>query len=693
MTVTTATTATKLDRAEISRRNGRMSKGPSTPQGKQRSKFNAVKHGMTAKTHILPGEDSQAFQARLNAWTAEVQPRSEIEQALIERAVHAHWKLERADRAEAARLAHLITSVPAAEARREQEVAVALGFWLLSGRGQDAEPGLMENILNVLGTGPDSAKGPGHLDLLDHPQAIVFRLESTAAGCRWLLDRWAELRAELDRGRPWSHEQQVNAVRLLGKRPLDRSGCHKVVDPFQCCADITVPDDLDLEREDRWDRWLLRQLDERLPAPEAETIAAFRSVADRAIARLEPIAAEHRRRAEADDVAARLSFDPGAEGERLRRYEFSCDRSLCRSIDTLVKVRKSGVGVEAEAEAESCPDSEAPASPVATPANSTGAEPAPRETVASPTDDPADHASEPAGPPLDPASSQNEPTTPAVPLPTDRDEPTGPPPEIPRQRLPVLGGLVSVAMLLLLWGAARGGHHDPQNEPTAPSAHSDWQNEPSGSPGRVVPGTIPRPADRRKPDIPPPIPRILRDVRLQAASVLRSTRASGHPKGRRRVPIVVSEALLAAYTHDLGMAFTVEEHQAITDAQSQSTQRQHYLRFRDGFGEDVRQIDRLSQSNAPGDRDRAASHRDAHPRGVHSRHPHRRRHNEPDQSMARCHESTGCREQRIPVRLCGHRLSALAGADRRQPWAWRRLAALQTEPIGQERYRLLGPDW
>ena len=338
MTVTTATTATKLDRAEISRRNGRMSKGPSTPQGKQRSKFNAVKHGMTAKTHILPGEDSQAFQARLNAWTAEVQPRSEIEQALIERAVHAHWKLERADRAEAARLAHLITSVPAAEARREQEVAVALGFWLLSGRGQDAEPGLMENILNVLGTGPDSAKGPGHLDLLDHPQAIVFRLESTAAGCRWLLDRWAELRAELDRGRPWSHEQQVNAVRLLGKRPLDRSGCHKVVDPFQCCADITLPDDLDLEREDRWDRWLLRQLDERLPAPEAETIAAFRSVADRAIARLEPIAAEHRRRAEADDVAARLSFDPGAEGDACAG---TSSRAIGRCAAVLIRSSRS----------------------------------------------------------------------------------------------------------------------------------------------------------------------------------------------------------------------------------------------------------------------------------------------------------------------------------------------------------------
>jgi hypothetical protein len=485
MTVTTATTATRLDRAEISRRNGRLSKGPRSPEAKERSKFNAVKHGMTAKTRILPGEDPQAFQSRFDAWTTEVQPRSEIEQALIERAVHAHWNLERAERAEAARLAHLIESVPLAETRREQEVAVALGFWLLSERGPSAEPGLMENILNVLGTGPASAKGPGHLDLLDHPQAIVFRLESTAAGCRWLLDRWAEL----DRGRPWSHEQQVNAVRLLGKRPLDWSGSHKVGDPFQFCADITLPDDLELEREDRWNRWLLWQLDERLPAPEAETIAAFRSVADRAITRLEPIAAEHRRRAEADDVAARLSFDLSAEGERLRRYEFSCERSLFRSLDTLVKVRKSGVG----AEAESYPDSEDPASRVETPARSTAAEPAPRDMAESPAADLPDPPSEPTDPPLAHANSQNEPTPPVVELPTDHDEPTGAPPEIPRQRLPVLGGLVPVTMLLLLlWRAALGSHHDPQNEPTAPPAQSYWQNEPSVARGRVVPGTIPR---------------------------------------------------------------------------------------------------------------------------------------------------------------------------------------------------------
>jgi hypothetical protein len=48
------------DRAEISRRNGAKSKGPKTPEGKERSKFNALKHGMSARTIVLPGEDAES---------------------------------------------------------------------------------------------------------------------------------------------------------------------------------------------------------------------------------------------------------------------------------------------------------------------------------------------------------------------------------------------------------------------------------------------------------------------------------------------------------------------------------------------------------------------------------------------------------------------------------------------------------
>src|SRR4029077_14234591 len=72
-------TTSAADRAEISRQNGRKSTGPKTREGKDRSKFNAVKHGLRAKLPVLPGEDAQIYEGRLEAWIAGLQPRNEVE--------------------------------------------------------------------------------------------------------------------------------------------------------------------------------------------------------------------------------------------------------------------------------------------------------------------------------------------------------------------------------------------------------------------------------------------------------------------------------------------------------------------------------------------------------------------------------------------------------------------------------------
>ncbi len=61
---------------------------------------------------------------------------------------------------------------------------------------------LQSQLLNALVPGRKS-QTPHPVDVLDHPEAIVLRLESTAAGCRWMLDRWTELRTLLDQGHNW----------------------------------------------------------------------------------------------------------------------------------------------------------------------------------------------------------------------------------------------------------------------------------------------------------------------------------------------------------------------------------------------------------------------------------------------------------------------------------------------------------
>src|SRR5262249_2906947 len=123
----TSMTINTIDRAEINRRNAQKSTGPRTAQGKSRSKFNAVKHGMTAETLVLPGEDANVLNFRLESWINDLQPQNDVEQFLVEQAVHASWRLDRADRAETARLSQIIESVPTEEANRQREEAAALG--------------------------------------------------------------------------------------------------------------------------------------------------------------------------------------------------------------------------------------------------------------------------------------------------------------------------------------------------------------------------------------------------------------------------------------------------------------------------------------------------------------------------------------------------------------------------------------
>ena len=94
--------ATSNARAEASRRNGARSRGPKTPEGKERSAQNALKHGFRAQKHlVLPDEDGAAFKALEAALIAELAPQGALQTMLARRIVVAGWRLERAERLEA----------------------------------------------------------------------------------------------------------------------------------------------------------------------------------------------------------------------------------------------------------------------------------------------------------------------------------------------------------------------------------------------------------------------------------------------------------------------------------------------------------------------------------------------------------------------------------------------------------------
>jgi hypothetical protein len=78
------------------RRNACKSTGPITEEGKQRSRCNAVRHGLTAKTVIGALEDSEDYKAFEAAIIADYDAQSAVERELVLRLASLLWRLRRA---------------------------------------------------------------------------------------------------------------------------------------------------------------------------------------------------------------------------------------------------------------------------------------------------------------------------------------------------------------------------------------------------------------------------------------------------------------------------------------------------------------------------------------------------------------------------------------------------------------------
>jgi hypothetical protein len=87
---------TSFRQIEANRRNARKSTGPTTERGKQRSRGNAIRHGLTAETVIGALEDTDDYQAFEAAITADCDAQSAVERELVLRLASALWRLRRA---------------------------------------------------------------------------------------------------------------------------------------------------------------------------------------------------------------------------------------------------------------------------------------------------------------------------------------------------------------------------------------------------------------------------------------------------------------------------------------------------------------------------------------------------------------------------------------------------------------------
>ena len=85
-----------LKQLEANRRNALKSTGPTTEEGKEHSRCNAVRHGLTAETVIADLEDAEDYRAFEAAVIADYDAQTAVERELVLRLASVLWRLRRA---------------------------------------------------------------------------------------------------------------------------------------------------------------------------------------------------------------------------------------------------------------------------------------------------------------------------------------------------------------------------------------------------------------------------------------------------------------------------------------------------------------------------------------------------------------------------------------------------------------------
>ena len=287
------------------RANSLQSTGPKTVVGKDASRRNALKHGLTGRGVVIPGEDEHEVALRVAALEDQLVPEGDILAALLVRQVAiASIRVERAYRHE--------TALAAERMRRAADVY------------DDGRKVLAEEILGEIGLDPVTARR---------------RLMAAPEGVDALLGR---LRALREKAEPrsfvaWDDVEGVELDLCLGCKP-GRAPASRV----QL-----------LTRGIVYDRW--EGLD---PAEHAHldfearlhwAVGEIRTLITAEIAHLEAHRATldperpEKGRAEA---AERSLLDLGADGTALRRYAGASERSMLKLLKELREMRR-----EAESQA------------------------------------------------------------------------------------------------------------------------------------------------------------------------------------------------------------------------------------------------------------------------------------------------------------------------------------------------------
>jgi hypothetical protein len=276
-------------RISANRQNCLKSTGPKTVEGKERSRRNGLKHGLTGEGIVVPEEDSREIERRNEELQGELDPQSGLGKILVRELATLSVRMERG--------------------ARQEEVA-------LSSRVRHAADVFDETRL-------DDAERL-FVGIVDDPRGQLRKLRKSPEGVDRLIVAWQELRNDLIRApRPlWTDSHRERVENLIGFR-IDSDPVGRIKALTEATrgyfGHLSEQDggELDIEARKGWARArLIERIDAEIAGLEAhyETLDFVTIDLDRA---------------EAGD---RALFDPSREASLARRYESEARRGFFKSL-------------------------------------------------------------------------------------------------------------------------------------------------------------------------------------------------------------------------------------------------------------------------------------------------------------------------------------------------------------------------
>ena len=172
---------TSARQIESNQRNARQSTGPKTPEGKAKSRVNALKHGLAAETLVIDGLQND-FAERMTEWDQSIEPSTPEGRFALEVVVACTFRLEECRRGINALIEHDITrSCLAWDVDREADVALVAS------------------------------------KLAKQPELVSRQLQASKQGIEQMLRTWDRLGESLDTKKgAWNDAELSTAFDLLG---------------------------------------------------------------------------------------------------------------------------------------------------------------------------------------------------------------------------------------------------------------------------------------------------------------------------------------------------------------------------------------------------------------------------------------------------------------------------------------------